>query len=280
MSSEGEKQFAPTQKKLTNARQRGQVAKSRYLSAANTPLIVLIALALWPNYLWLLNKILSLPLEHGEGFITNNMLVLLYEEAFLIGLALFAPLGLVLVAALVTEILQCGVNFSWSVLAFRGSRLSLVAGLRRIAGWRTEKGGFPLGTIGECLWLASCFLILFVVLLTDLRTMALSCLLARVERDVAVWADLLEGVWLVCFHFLLVALTLGLLDYLYAKFKLRRSLMMDRQELKKEMRESEGDPELRSMRKHLHQELTQRSELQSLRRADVLVFGNPSGVAG
>ena len=64
---------------------------------------------------------------------------------------------------------------------------------------------------------------------------------------------------------------LGVVDSLEQRRRRRERLKMDREELKKEFRESEGDPELMGLRKQMHRELLMTGMLQSVRKAKVVV---------
>ena len=76
----------------------------------------------------------------------------------------------------------------------------------------------------------------------------------------------------------LVALALGVADYLFAYRRHRRGLMMTREEVKRESKESEGDPSHRAERQRLHRELMEQRMVAEVRKADFVVV-NPDHIA-
>ena len=72
----------------------------------------------------------------------------------------------------------------------------------------------------------------------------------------------------------LIAL-LGLcgIDYCWKRYRQIQRLKMDEEEFKREHRESEGDPQTKSMRKRLHQELSRQRLIQEVRKARVIITG-------
>lgn len=68
------------------------------------------------------------------------------------------------------------------------------------------------------------------------------------------------------------------LDYLYQRYKWNAEHMMSMEEVKREYKEEEGDPTVKSRRKQLHRELVNQNTLGSVRKAKVLVV-NPTHYA-
>ncbi len=68
------------------------------------------------------------------------------------------------------------------------------------------------------------------------------------------------------------------LDFLYQKWKYNKDHMMSKDEVKKEYKEMEGDPQIKGKRKQLHQELLQQNAMGNVRNAKVLVT-NPTHFA-
>lgn len=71
---------------------------------------------------------------------------------------------------------------------------------------------------------------------------------------------------------------IGGADFALTRWRYRKKHMMTRDELKREMREDEGDPMLRGARKRKHRELVKQNALAETKRADVLIV-NPTHIA-
>jgi flagellar biosynthesis protein FlhB len=81
------------------------------------------------------------------------------------------------------------------------------------------------------------------------------------------------------FRILLVLLIIGLLDILWSRWQYSRQLMMSRREVKQEIKRREGDPLVRRRLRELQREnLKQARSLGRIRKADVLIT-NPTHVA-
>lgn len=94
------------------------------------------------------------------------------------------------------------------------------------------------------------------------------------------------GMWSIlgeaCAELLLMAsgafAVIAALDYLYQKYKWTQDHMMSMDEVKREYKDSEGDPMIKSQRKQLHRELMNQNTLSNTRKAKVLVT-NPTHYA-
>jgi flagellar biosynthesis protein FlhB len=71
---------------------------------------------------------------------------------------------------------------------------------------------------------------------------------------------------------------LAALDYLVQHRKWKKGLMMSKDEVKREYKEQEGDPIIKSQRKAMHQELANQAIIQETRQADAVVV-NPTHLA-
>jgi len=90
----------------------------------------------------------------------------------------------------------------------------------------------------------------------------------------ALWSLTLKlGAWTVG-SFALVSV----LDAGYQRYSFMRKMRMSRRDIRQEMKESEGDPYIRQRRRQVHQEWAQRNQIQAALQANVLVV-NPTHVA-
>jgi flagellar biosynthetic protein FlhB len=75
-----------------------------------------------------------------------------------------------------------------------------------------------------------------------------------------------------------IFLVLGAADFLLQRKLFMKEMMMSKYEVKKEHKEEEGDPHVKHMRRHLHQQLLAQSMAQNVPKADVVVV-NPTHLA-
>jgi flagellar biosynthesis protein FlhB len=148
-------------------------------------------------------------------------------------------------------------------------RLSPAEGLKRAFGGQAAlqvgKGLLKVSLVGVLAWVTVRPLLGGLAALSGMaaaRTLAaLGVLASRLAMRVA-----------------LVALALGVADYLFAYRRHRRGLMMTRDEVRRESKESEGDPSHRAERQRLHRELMEQRMVAEVRKADFVVV-NPDHIA-
>lgn len=91
-------------------------------------------------------------------------------------------------------------------------------------------------------------------------------------------AGLFGGVTKIALRSVALLIAFGGADFALSRWRHRRRHMMTKEELKREMKEEEGDPLLKGARKRRHRELVKKSAIAEARRADALVV-NPTHIA-
>ncbi|MBR6638200.1 MAG: EscU/YscU/HrcU family type III secretion system export apparatus switch protein, partial [Lachnospiraceae bacterium] len=76
----------------------------------------------------------------------------------------------------------------------------------------------------------------------------------------------------------IVMLIIGFADYIYQRFKFNKDIMMTKQEVKDEYKNSEGDPQIKGQIKRRMMQASQRRMMQSVPKADVVIT-NPTHFA-
>jgi flagellar biosynthetic protein FlhB len=263
----------PTERRLQQAREQGQVARSREL--ANLGLLMTGAaglLALGPATVAGLVEILRKGLTPGRETVAGGATDLLTAlaatatDALLLLLPLLAAL---LVVALLAPLALGGWAFSAEALAFKPDRLNPAKGLARI---------FSVHGLAELTKALAKFAVLAVtaglLLWWDMAPM-----LALAGQELA--PALSGAAWLLGMAFLLLSVALVLiaaLDVPYQWWRHRHELRMSRQDLKEEFKETEGKPEVKSRLRTLQREVARRRMMQEVPQADVVVT-NPTHFA-
>ena len=268
--SGGEKTELPTPKKERDAREQGQVARSQEVVSAVSLLAVI-------GYLWLawgdINRRLVevfdvVPKLVGGDFAVGAHNGIAYMAS--VSLKIMLPiLGVTVLAGIVANVFQFGFLFSFKSIAPNLEKISPASGFKKI---------FALKAVVEILKS-----ILKIVLLSVLLYKVLSAAIGPFANSVACGLDcqgaLTSGVLkqvLVYsgFAFAIVALA----DFAYQKHTHRKSLMMSKDEIKREYKESEGDPHIKGKRKQLAHELAMGDGGQAARKGTAVVV-NPTHFA-
>ena len=261
-----ERSFDPTPRRLEEARRRGEVAFSRDLTSAAAMAAAIVALVMQGPALTA-----RLFGYFREAFAaapaSGNATAALATGVGVLARALAAPLLAALVLALAAGALQTG-----GLLAFVRAdlaRLSPAAGLKRVFGgqaaWQVGKGLVKVAIVAVLAWITVRPVLGGVLALagTPVPRMAtaLGLLAAQLAERVTV-----------------AALALGVADYLWTRRGHMQGMRMTREEVKREHKESEGDPSHRAERQRLHRELTEQRMLADVRKADFVVV-NPDHIA-
>jgi flagellar biosynthetic protein FlhB len=267
-----EKTEQPTAKRLDEAKKKGQIARSRELNTMAITLVGGITLVSMGSHigngLWDL-MVSNFTIPRQDMYDTTSLvtrLALAIEDALFMLLPFFL---VVVVLAILSSVALGGYTFSGESLAPKLSKLDPIKGLKRV---------FSLKGLMELLKALAKFLLIGsatgLVLWNSLGSfMALSQM--ELGKAVAEMGTLIGG------SFVLIASTLILIAMIDAPFQLwqhKRQLKMTRQEVREEMKDTEGRPEVKGRIRNLQREMAQRRMMEEIPKADVIVT-NPTHYA-
>lgn len=163
---------------------------------------------------------------------------------------------------------QGGLRFNLNRLAPDFSRLNPIAGLTRMFSreglWMLAKGFLKMGIIGVAVGLA---------ISAHIRTYA-SLIMMPLGKALSESSTLLTGVMLRAAAAFFV---IGAMDAAYQYYSFQQSLRMSTEEVRDEMKETEGDPQIRGRRRQMHRRLIQ-TGMREVKNASVVVT-NPTHYA-
>jgi flagellar biosynthetic protein FlhB len=271
-SSAEDRTEQPSEKRLKEAREKGDVPRSRDLSGA---LVVLAGVAALmssaPAAMGHMRTIYGLGLGYTREALFSEalpgrVLHLAVSEA----LALFAPVAIATVlATLAAPILLGGLNFSAQALQPKFERLDPIAGFGKIFAMR------GLVELGKALLKLVLIGFALVLLLRHWQGELLTTGRGSVAFGIADSISLLGRAALT---FGVMLGLIGGVDALYQKFDHNKKQRMTKQELKDEAKETEGNPELKGRIRQVQHQMARRRMMQDLPTADVVVT-NPTHFA-
>ena len=261
-----------TPKRLREARERGQVARSRELGSAALLTTGAATLLLAGGHMGertaaLMRDALSL---RGAELGRPEALLARLADALAAGYLTAAPLLVVAVVAAVAATLAVGGwVFSGQAVAFRPEKLDPVKGLKRI---------FSVQGLVELVKAVAKFALVLAVAVATLAWEAPEILGLA---DEPLPAALAHAGRLFAMTFLLLAAALVLIAAADVPFQIwnhARQLRMTRQEVKDELKDTEGRPEVRSRIRQIQRQLAQQRMMAEVPKADVVVT-NPTHYA-
>ncbi len=261
-----------TPKRVRDAREKGQIARSRELNTVVALLMAATAFLAMGDHLvrgmvGLLHNDFLIPrsMAFDKGAMTSAL-----SDSILEALWLFLPFFiLILLAVMGAAMALGGWSFSTEALTFKWDKLDPVKGLSRVFAWR--------GVMEMLKGLAKFGLV---------ATVALLLLRLQGDQFLGLGGEPLEQAMghagsLLAWAFLFLSAALLLVAAIDVPFQLwdyRRQLKMTRQEIKEEFKQTEGSPEIKGRQRRLQQEMAQRRMMEEVPKADVVVT-NPTHFA-
>lgn len=271
----GEKTEPATAKKLKDARDEGQVAKSKELSAAIDLIALFLVLKGFISYIGdnLINifpviyKKMPDIINDSAGGMSIFSATTVVNNVMLVILKILAPVFIIgVLCCILINIFQVGWKVTTKPMRPKASKINPLSGFKRI---------FSKDSLFELVKsIAKIVLIAYVAyssikdhqnelfLLYDIPLMQVVILIGTIVIDAGLRISL-------------VYLVVGITDWLYQKHKFKEDMKMTKQEVKDEYKNTEGNPEIKGRQRSKMREASQRRMMQNLPTADVVIT-NPT----
>ncbi len=270
--SSQEKTEEPTSKRLREARKKGQVAKSKDL---NTVVIMIAAVTGIFVTSGFISEQIQFAMQHTFSMVAKPSLSIqdMVEVAsvnFYQYIKCILPiLGIVTVAALTVGFLQIGPVFSMDPLTPQMKRLNAI---------ENAKNMFKATTFIELIKNIAKLTIIFLLAYWVLKG-NLNVILQTIDLGLA---DFIKVTATVILKFIVRVLgcfiVIAVIDFFVQRHQYIKQMRMSKEEVKREYKQDEGDPHIKSQRRHLHQELAMSDTRQAVGASDVIVT-NPTELA-
>ena len=271
-SSSEDRTEEPTSRRLSDARKEGQIARSMELPAAAVTISAVGLIFFMGGYL--VNKLAE---RFAAGFhfdrkivFSSNLLPALFADELLQSFVLIIPIFiLTVVVAIVSTGLTGGYNFSMQAVMPKASKLNPLSGLQRIFG---PKAWVELGK--AILKFVLVTGVVIAILNNNIHTLNL---IGRMPIEPALQASgelLTKSALLITLSLLIIAM----IDVPYQRWQFMKQMRMTKQQVKDEMRQSEGNPEIKGQIRRKQREMSNARMIDSVKNADVVIT-NPEHFA-
>lgn len=272
---DGEKTEEPTAKKLEDARKKGQVMRSTEVVTAATLLVFFLMLKVFVGFIG--NRFISsfhktlgsIGDYTSEPFNTNMARTIIRSSLWDIVVAAFP----IMIAGFVVTIVSILFQVKWKVttepLKPKFDIFNPVSGMKRL---------FSKDKIMDLLKSTAKVIILAYVVysyLKDQWPLIFKMYSYTLPQAIAVIGDTVISVGI---RISLFFAAIAVFDLFYQKWKFHQDMMMSKQEVKDEYKNSEGDPKIKSQQRQRMQQASQRRMMQDLPNADVVIT-NPTHLA-
>jgi len=262
----------PTPKRLEDARKKGNVAKSMEINSAfillgGTLTLFFISGYMFQNFSLFMRHVFSslMTYQIAQDSIRSYAISLIA-----ISLKLIAPLMLaILVIGILSNIGQVGFLFTLEPVIPNPEKINPIKGFQRIFSMRSVeelvKGILKIAIIGYVMYRVIKGHYHDYFLLMDQGTGQIISFMMKVIFQMAIWASL-------------ILVVLAAADFAFQKWNYLKDMRMTKQEVKEEMKEYEGDPQVKGRIRSLQREMARKRMMADVPKADVVIT-NPTHYA-
>ena len=261
----------PTAKKRADAKKKGQVGRSTEISTAFVLLTGFFVLkVLWENiYTSIANYTTYIFTHLNQPVDTENITRLFIGIMEILATTALPIMLAIMIIGLGVNFFQVGLNFNTEAIGFKLDKLNPINGFGRIFSKRSLVELFK-----SLLKIAVIGYFLYTILSQQLLAMP-----QFIYFDLGTSLEQMSKIiFSMSFEVIGVIMVLGFLDYGYQKWQTTQDLKMSKQEVKDEMKQSEGDPQIKGKIKQKQRQMAMSRMMQEVPKADVIVT-NPTHFA-
>ncbi len=273
-----EKTEQPTAKKLNDARKEGQVAKSQEIATAFSLLVLFLILRF--GYAFMASNFVgeftrtynNIPniARMYDGYLPVAFLKSTVSNAIITMLVICAPFFILgFIIAFICDLVQVGFKPTGKPLQPKLSKLNPISGMKKI--FSTRKLFELFKSILKLVIMSAVIYSYFIG-----RTESLFLLYDMpLKQAIGLMGNIIIDLGLrIAAAYMIIAFA----DLIYQRRKFNKDMMMTKQEVKDEFKNSEGDPQVKSAQKRRMMQASQRRMMQQLPQADVVIT-NPTHYA-
>jgi flagellar biosynthesis protein FlhB len=265
-----EKTEVPTEKKRRESREEGQVAFSKELSsAALLAGIVLTLVATSPIILDAMRELMSQIFRDlaQRKELSIDSIFTLSGEILSIILPAFAPFAAVIIfAGIFASVLQVGVMITFKAVAPKFNKISPLTGLKRL--FSSQSLADFLKSMAKLIIVGFVGYLTYIDKITELNGLSVSTPESILIYNFTVVAEVAGKI-------VLALVAIAIFDYFYQRWNHEQQLMMTKQEVKDETKQTEGDPQLKARIRQIQREMSNARMMQEVPKADAVIV-NPT----
>lgn len=268
----GEKTEAATPKRKSDARKKGQVAKSQDLPQVITLLSGIMVINILSKYFGE-----TFQREYTKLFSEINVVDVTYELVqekilyifYIFFLVLTPILSVILATGLLSNYLQVGFLFTLDPIKFDIQKLDPIKGIKNLFSMKKMveliKNLIKLVVISFYSYYVIKENYTFLMQLQYLSTLEGIQIIFGISYKIMI--KIVTGLVII-----------ALIDYFYQKYQHEKSLKMTKQEIKEEYKQTEGDPQIKNRIKQMQRELLRKKMIEDIPKATVIIT-NPTHIS-
>lgn len=268
-----EKTEQPSGKKLTDSRDEGQVAKSTEINSFGVFTTGLLMAFLTQNFLssrlseFSINIFKSLDNINMSTEVFRNFM----KDTLLFYMITLLPvLGAVFVIAFIVNVAQVGFKISPKALMPKFSKMNPINGIKKLL--------FSSRSVVELLKSLAKLIIIgwFTYIVVSKFVLSSGRLVELTVPEIVKF--MMDSAFSLLWKIALVYVIIAAVDFIFQKHKFKQDMMMTKQEVKEETKQTEGDPAIKSRIKRMQFQSAKNRMMQNVPKADVIIT-NPTHYA-
>ncbi len=267
-----EKTEDPSQYRIDEFRRKGQIASSKELTSVLMLAGIFFCLILSSAFMfdvikdyfdWLYK------FEISKVFERETILVIFKESIYTL-LKMVAPIFVTsLCLGYITTVMQFGFLFSTEVLKWDLKKVDPISGVKRVF---SKKMIFE--TFKGLLKFAIVIMLTYIVVKPLLKGF-----IGFLDSDLSVALDFTKSLFVkLVFTLLIGLLIMAIMDFAWEKYQYSIKLKMTKEEVKKEQKDKDGNPEIKQRIRTIQREMARKRMMNEVKEADVIVT-NPTHIS-
>lgn len=259
-----------TSRRREQARTEGNFATSKEVSTLF--MVAAGVMVLYFSGLWMfsgLEGVMRKCFHLTKGELTVKELHTIFKDLSFSFLMIIAPALLIPVFGAISYVIQNGVNFTTKPLEPDFKKINPLSGFKKIVSMNAlaelVKSILKISVLTYVVFLAVKKEWLNMPSLIDMEVAASVAYIAKVSFSI-----MLKTVW--------VLVVIAAIDFAYQKWHFEKGLRMSKEEIKEEMKETEGDPIIKARIKSMQREMARKRMMNDVPKADVVIT-NPTHIA-
>jgi len=270
-----EKTEEPTAKRKREAREKGQVPKSTELNSAIVLLFAFVCLKnfginLYTSMLEVINLTFEVYMYKEDLFTVNGIIGLGTDLAIMFFTAMLPIFGIVLLAGVISNLMQSGLLFTTESIKPKFSNISPVKGIKQMFSLKQVAEFFIKTLVKVAIVGVIAYRTITENTVALLNTMNLNpAATGQYIMTIIVDLGIQIGMFLLIFAFI---------DWIVQMRKHKKDLRMTKQEIKEEYKQTEGNPQIKGKIKQKQRQMAMSRMMKAVPKADVVIT-NPTHFA-
>ncbi|MBU0729191.1 MAG: flagellar biosynthesis protein FlhB [Proteobacteria bacterium] len=268
-SSGQEKTEEPTSRRLSEARKKGDVAKSQEVPSAAVLLASLLTFYLTGNYMLERCYIIMrhyLGNLHSINIIPGNMTGLLKQSLIFSGMVMLPLMIVIVVVALLANYAQIGFLFTTEKITPKLEKIDPIKGISNL---------FSKQMVAQTVKSIAKLLLIGYVAYTEIKKAQPAIVPLMDQEPLQILLFMARTSFWIFLKSALAIAVLAAADYAFQRWHFMEKMKMTKQEIKEEAKQTEGDPYVKGRIRAIQMEMARRRMMQEVPTADVVIT-NPT----